>query len=116
MNVRTFHQLKPDGLTGLQIFSNWWTSPKKPIQPTDISLIFNGEEYVDQEADFLAVGGAVTPLLTCENLVSKVSELEPAQKNTIQLLLEIPSKADFLVWLETPEAVAVLERLGFTRQ
>lgn len=115
MNCRTFHQLNPDGATGLQIFYNWLTSPKKPIRETDISLVFNGEEYVDQEADFLAIGRTVTPLLTCENLVGKVEDLDSNQKRTVQKLLEIPTKDDFAEWLRTEEAACILEEMGFSR-
>ena len=116
MQLRTFHQLTEGGATGLEIFHNWTSSPKQPIAGHDLSLVFNGCEYVDTEVDYLAFGNVVTPCLTCENLVKKVSEFSNSERNTVQILLEIPSKTDFLSWLGTPEAIEVLEKMGFVRK
>lgn len=114
MKLRTFHQV--EGTSGLEVFRNWAKSPKQPIADTDISLIFNGEEYVDTEVDYITFGKVLTPCLTCENLVKKVSGFSTSERNTVQLLLEIPSKTDFLNWLESAEAAEVLEKMGFVRK
>ena len=88
MVVRTFHQLESDN-NGLDIFNKWLSSEKNPIKDTDISLIFEGKEYVDTEVDHLAFGSVVTPCLTTANLIACVSKMDAEQKAELKRLLDM---------------------------
>lgn len=115
MNVRRFHQLDSD-LTGLDIFYNWLRSPKSPIKSSDISLIYNGKEIVDTTVDFLAIGDAVMPCLTQDNLIDTVNRMTETEKNTLRLILGVPTKDDMLSWLQSAEGSKAIEDMGFVRK
>jgi hypothetical protein len=89
MHIRTFHQLETES-TGLDIFYKWANSPKKPINPTDVSLIFEGKEYIDKQLDYIAFGNVLTPCLTADNLISCIRSMDGNQKQKLRrALLEV---------------------------
>lgn len=114
MKLRLFHKL--DGAdTGMDVYNNWLQSDKKPINDTDFSLIFNGSEYEDNSADFVAIGKVVIPCLTTDNLMFTCRQLNDTERDDISKSLYIPSKDQFIEWLQSPEAIEIIEGLGFRR-
>ena len=115
MKLRTFHKL--DGAdTGLEVYNNWVQYENSPIRDTDLSLIFNGPEYVDTSADYLAIGKLTIPCLTTDNLMYTCKDLSASEKTSIQDSLDIVTKEKLMELIKSDEFVAILEELGFTRK
>ena len=115
MNLRTFHKI--DGAeTGLDVFNNWAGHATQPIKDTDLSLIFNGERYVDNSADYIAMGKVVIPCLTTDNLTLVCAKLSGTELSSIKKSLGVPDKSVFVEWLKSEDGVRTLEELGFVRK
>jgi hypothetical protein len=86
MKTRRFHRLESE-LSGLDIFRNWAKSSKNPIRDTDLSVIYNGKEYEDKAVDYIAIGKALIPCLTKENLLDIVRSMDEDELKEFRTLL-----------------------------